>query len=66
MGVTILHATAVIVPVLAGVILHFVGYQVPFFIACGIALTTVFVTRRLDPWLSAPLPEWRWMRLSWL
>jgi MFS family permease len=49
MGVTILHATAVVVPVAAGFILHFVGYQIPFFIACGIALLTVFVTRRLNP-----------------
>jgi MFS family permease len=49
MGITILHATAVVVPVAAGFILHFVGYQIPFFIACGIALLTVFVTRRLDP-----------------
>ncbi len=49
MGVTILHATAVVVPVAAGVVLNFVGYQVPFFIACGIALIAVFVTRRLDP-----------------
>jgi MFS family permease len=49
MGVTILHATAVVVPVAAGFILHFVGYQIPFFIACGVALVTVFVTRRLDP-----------------
>jgi len=48
MGVTILHATAVVVPVAAGFILHFVGYQIPFFIACGVALVTVFVTRRLD------------------
>ena len=49
MGVTILHATAVVVPVAAGFILNFVGYQVPFFIACGIALIAVFITRRLDP-----------------
>jgi len=49
MGVTILHATAVVVPVAAGFILNFVGYQIPFFIACGIALITVFVTMRLDP-----------------
>ena len=49
MGVTILHATAVIVPVAAGFILNFVGYQIPFFIACGIAFVAVFVTRRLDP-----------------
>jgi MFS family permease len=49
MGITILHATAVVVPVAAGFILHFVGYQIPFFIACGVSLVTVFVTRRLDP-----------------
>lgn len=50
MGVTILHATAVVVPVVAGVILNFVGYEVPFFIACGAALVTVAVTHRLNPW----------------
>lgn len=49
MGVTILHATAVVVPVAAGFILNFVGYQVPFFIACGAALITVAVTHRLNP-----------------
>jgi len=49
MGVTILHATAVVVPVVAGVILNYVGYQVPFFIACAAALVMVGVTRRLDP-----------------
>jgi hypothetical protein len=49
MGITILHATAVVVPVAAGFILNFVGYQIPFFIACGAALITVGVTHRLDP-----------------
>lgn len=49
MGVTILHATAVVVPVVAGFILNFVGYQIPFFIACAAAVVTVFVTLRLDP-----------------
>jgi MFS family permease len=49
MGVTILHATAVVVPVVAGFILNYVGYQVPFFIACAAALVTVAVTHRLDP-----------------
>jgi len=49
MGVTILHATAVVVPVVAGIILNYVGYQIPFFIACGAALITVVVTQRLDP-----------------
>jgi predicted MFS family arabinose efflux permease len=49
MGVTILHATAVVVPVAAGFILNYVGYQIPFFIACGAAVITVFVTMRLDP-----------------
>jgi len=49
MGVTLMHVTAVAVPVAAGFVLNFVGYQIPFFIACGVALVTVFVTRRLDP-----------------
>jgi len=49
MGVTLLHVTAVVVPVIAGFILNFVGYQVPFFIACGAAVVTVAVTHRLDP-----------------
>jgi MFS family permease len=49
MGVTILHATAVVVPVVAGFILNFVGYQIPFLVACGAALVTVAVTQRLNP-----------------
>ena len=49
MGVTLLHATAVVVPVVAGVILHYVGYRIPFFIACGAALLMVAVTQRLNP-----------------
>jgi predicted MFS family arabinose efflux permease len=49
MGVTILHATAVAVPVVAGFILNFVGYQIPFFIACVAAIVTVGVTMRLNP-----------------
>jgi predicted MFS family arabinose efflux permease len=48
-GVTLLHATAIVVPVAAGYILNYVGYQVPFFIACGAALVTVFLTMKLDP-----------------
>ena len=49
MGVTVLHATAVVVPVVAGFILNYVGYQIPFLIACVFAIITVFVTFRLDP-----------------
>jgi MFS family permease len=49
MGVTLLHATAVVVPVAAGMILNYVGYQVPFFIGCGFALIAALVTLRLDP-----------------
>ncbi len=49
MGVTILHATAVGVPVIAGYILNYVGYQIPFFVACGIAVGTVALTVRLNP-----------------
>ena len=49
MGVTILHATAIVVPVAAGFILNYTGYRVPFFIACGFALINFGVTLRLDP-----------------
>jgi len=35
--------------VAAGVILNFVGYQVPFLIAAGFAVVTFAVTLRLDP-----------------
>jgi len=49
MGVTLLHATAIVVPVVAGYILNFTGYQIPFVIACGFALLNFVVTLRLDP-----------------
>jgi predicted MFS family arabinose efflux permease len=49
MGVTLQHTAAIVVPVTTGYILNYVGYQVPFLIACGFALLTFFVTRRLDP-----------------
>lgn len=49
MGVTLLHATAIVVPVAAGYILNFVGYRIPFFIACLFALAAITVTRRLNP-----------------
>ncbi len=53
MGVTLLHATAIVVPVAAGLILNYVGYQVPFFIGCGFALVAALVTLRLDPLAAA-------------
>ena len=49
MGVTLSHAAAIVVPVTTGFILNFVGYQVPFLIACVFASLTILVTRRLDP-----------------
>jgi len=49
MGVTVLHATALVVPVAAGYILNFVGFRVPFAISCAAAIVTVLVTMRLDP-----------------
>jgi MFS family permease len=49
MGVTILHATAIVVPVAAGFILNYTGYQIPFFIACGFAIVNFAITLRLDP-----------------
>lgn len=49
MGVTLQHAAAIIVPITTGFILNFVGFQIPFLIACFFAIFTIFVTRRLDP-----------------
>jgi predicted MFS family arabinose efflux permease len=49
MGVTLNHAAAIVVPITTGFILNFVGFQIPFLIACGFATFTIFVTRRLDP-----------------
>ena len=49
MGVTLQHAAAIVVPITTGIILNYVGYQIPFLIACGFACFTFFVTRRLDP-----------------
>lgn len=49
MGVTLQHMAAIVVPVTTGYILNYVGYQVPFLIACGFAVFTFFVTQRLDP-----------------
>jgi predicted MFS family arabinose efflux permease len=49
MGVTLQHAAAIVVPISAGFILNYVGYQVPFLIACVFSTFTILVTRRLDP-----------------
>lgn len=49
MGVTLQHMAAIVVPVTTGFILNYVGYQIPFLIACGFAILTYFVTLRLDP-----------------
>ncbi|MCO5215490.1 MAG: MFS transporter [Thermomicrobiales bacterium] len=48
MGVTMQHAAAIVIPVVTGFVLNFVGYQIPFLVASGFALITVFVTRKLD------------------
>lgn len=49
MGITVQHAAAMVVPVVAGFVLNFVGYQVPFYAACAVAVAAFFVTLRLDP-----------------
>ncbi|MGN6565828.1 MAG: hypothetical protein ACTHMU_24485, partial [Thermomicrobiales bacterium] len=49
MGVTMQHVAAIAVPIGAGFILNYVGYQVPFLIAGGFATLTFLVTRRLAP-----------------
>lgn len=48
MGVTMQHAAAIVIPVVTGFVLNFVGYQIPFLVASCFAFITVFVTRRLD------------------
>jgi MFS family permease len=48
MGLTMQHASAVVVPVVTGYILNFVGFQIPFLVASGFAVVTLFVTRGLD------------------
>lgn len=49
MGTTLQHAAAIVVPISTGFILNFVGYQIPFMIACGFACLTFLVTRKLNP-----------------
>jgi predicted MFS family arabinose efflux permease len=49
MGLTMQHAAALVVPVVTGVILNSVGYQVPFLIAACLAVVTLTVSRQLDP-----------------
>ncbi|MDQ6601803.1 MAG: MFS transporter [Chloroflexota bacterium] len=49
MGTTMQHAAAIVVPITAGIILNYAGYQIPFMIACGFACLNFIVTQRLDP-----------------
>lgn len=49
MGLTMQHAAAIVVPIVTGYILNFVGYQVPFLVASGFAVITLLVTGLLDP-----------------
>lgn len=49
MGLTMQHAAAVVVPIVTGFVLNYVGYQIPFLVASVFAGITVLVTRRLDP-----------------
>jgi predicted MFS family arabinose efflux permease len=44
MGVTLQHTAAIVVPVTTGFILNYVGFQVPFMIACAFAVMAFFVT----------------------
>ena len=48
MGITMQHAAAIVVPVATGIVLNFVGYQLPFLVASIFASLTFFVTRRLS------------------
>ncbi|MDP9381289.1 MAG: MFS transporter [Chloroflexota bacterium] len=49
MGLTMQHAAAVVVPLATGYVLNYVGYRVPFLVACVFASLTFAVTRRLSP-----------------
>ena len=49
MGLSLQHAAAIIVPIAAGFILNFVGYQIPFLIAVVFAALAIPVTQRLFP-----------------
>jgi len=49
MGLTMQHAAAIVVPIVTGFILNYVGYQIPFMVASGFAVVTLFLSRRLDP-----------------
>jgi predicted MFS family arabinose efflux permease len=49
MGLTMQHAAAVVVPILTGFVLNYVGYQIPFLVASVFAAITVIITRKLDP-----------------
>jgi predicted MFS family arabinose efflux permease len=48
MGLTMQHAAAIIVPVVTGFVLNYVGYQVPFLVGSGFAVLAFFLTRKLD------------------
>jgi MFS family permease len=49
MGLTMQHVAAVIVPLAAGYIMNFYGYQIPFMIAVIFAIITMISTRFIDP-----------------
>ncbi|HET9016382.1 MAG TPA: MFS transporter [Thermomicrobiaceae bacterium] len=49
MGVTLQHASAIVVPIAAGFVLNYVGFQVPFLIASCFSVVAIIVSRRLDP-----------------
>jgi len=48
MGLTMQHAAAIVVPVLTGFVLNYVGYQIPFLVGGGFAVVAFFLTRKLD------------------
>jgi hypothetical protein len=48
MGLTMQHGAAIIVPVVTGFVLNYVGYQIPFLVGSGFAVLAFVVTRKLD------------------
>jgi MFS family permease len=49
MGVTMNHVASVFVPLAGGVIWHYFGYQIIFYIGALISLASLIVSQRVDP-----------------
>jgi len=57
MGVTMNHVASVFVPLAGGVIWHYFGYQIIFYIGALISLVSLIISQRVDP--EGELARWR-------